>query len=641
MADDTFLLSNTDLRRLSLIDFSSADDSLIATSPQHSGPSFEDAAIKLREWEQEPQPNETQSPEKTSKCNLRASLAWDKAFFTSAGVLDPEELSSMIEKKGEKLALALPGIQEDVQGSCESFSTFESDSLTLESLEADLFGDVRASIQKSSSRVSNEASVNSKARVPSPRFRTDRFSKRDGMASCNKIPSSKSPSAVMQGAGKLTKKSPIFSQLPGTPVASREEPSILKQSKLLGKSTPSSTISSKRASPSNLHVKSENDKAKGLIGGKVNSMTSTPVFKGSQVIVPKPTISSKSPSGLSGATKTKPRISTSSGSNLSGSIGKSLSNSLSGNIGKSPSNSLKRKVDAGTKKLSPSSVARTPLRNASRDKIGSSNSSLSGLMSVTKLSSSISPASSISNWSSESSSSTSMVKYRSNRLRTSFDSSSSRKDLSDIDAQQCSNSQNPESASSVERKKTQPIFQSVRTAASGMVTSPSPPQKPSRIRLPSPKIGFFDGARTPRRRMQPPTAVSHSLPGHGTGSFSPSPSEGQNKTKLRKLQPSVTSIDNKKFNDQHTSNPVPLHESLDVAIKSPTALKHDKSSCVATMEVQNETHLKAGVVNLDSNDTMAGGNLIHDLNLGSTQENSHCDDQVDCLSRQVGLLDIN
>jgi hypothetical protein len=67
------------------------------------------------------------------------------------GVLDPEELSSMIGsvEKGDKRASSLPAIQEDVRGSCESISTFRSNnSLTQESLEdVDLFQDVRASIQ--------------------------------------------------------------------------------------------------------------------------------------------------------------------------------------------------------------------------------------------------------------------------------------------------------------------------------------------------------------------------------------------------------------------------------------------------------------------------------------------------------------
>jgi hypothetical protein len=79
-------------------------------------------------------------------------------FWVCSGVLDSDELSSIIEgvEKGENHTL--PGIQEEVQRSADSISTLESDCLTLESLEADLFEDVRASIQKSS-KVSNAANA--------------------------------------------------------------------------------------------------------------------------------------------------------------------------------------------------------------------------------------------------------------------------------------------------------------------------------------------------------------------------------------------------------------------------------------------------------------------------------------------------
>jgi hypothetical protein len=77
-----------------------------------------------------------------------------------SGVLEPDELSSIIEgvEKGEKHTL--PGIQEEVHRSADSISTLESDCLTLESLEGDLFEDVRASIQKSS-KVSSAANARS------------------------------------------------------------------------------------------------------------------------------------------------------------------------------------------------------------------------------------------------------------------------------------------------------------------------------------------------------------------------------------------------------------------------------------------------------------------------------------------------
>ena len=64
------------------------------------------------------------------------------------GVLDAEELSSMISvEKGQKKML--PGIQEEVHRSSDSVSTLGSDTLTLDSVETNLFEDVRASIQRS------------------------------------------------------------------------------------------------------------------------------------------------------------------------------------------------------------------------------------------------------------------------------------------------------------------------------------------------------------------------------------------------------------------------------------------------------------------------------------------------------------
>lgn len=81
------------------------------------------------------------------------------------GVLEPEELSSIIEGVESVEKHKLPGIQEEIHRSAESISTLESlesESLTLEGLEAGLFEDVRASIQKSSA-ASNVANARSTA----------------------------------------------------------------------------------------------------------------------------------------------------------------------------------------------------------------------------------------------------------------------------------------------------------------------------------------------------------------------------------------------------------------------------------------------------------------------------------------------
>lgn len=77
--------------------------------------------------------------------------------------MEPEELSSIIggNEKGGKNHI-LPGIQEDIQISTDSISTFATDNSTLGTLEDELFGDIRASIQKSC-KGSNKAVSHGKA----------------------------------------------------------------------------------------------------------------------------------------------------------------------------------------------------------------------------------------------------------------------------------------------------------------------------------------------------------------------------------------------------------------------------------------------------------------------------------------------
>ncbi|KAM7272620.1 hypothetical protein ACFE04_027283 [Oxalis oulophora] len=93
---------------------------------------------------------EPEMKNRMSDSGVRKSLAWDQAFFTSAGVLNPEELS-LINKgfpKSEMQQLAI--IKEELQKSGESSSTAASSDLSLSSLELDLFDDMRASVHKNS-----------------------------------------------------------------------------------------------------------------------------------------------------------------------------------------------------------------------------------------------------------------------------------------------------------------------------------------------------------------------------------------------------------------------------------------------------------------------------------------------------------
>ncbi|XP_019443051.1 PREDICTED: uncharacterized protein LOC109347580 isoform X2 [Lupinus angustifolius] len=614
---ETFLNVDDHNRRLSLIDFSNADDSLIAIpfynhQQQNSGLSYTSnyKKLKLQEWEWESQPNETHDFEESvenSKYNMRNSLAWDSAFFTSAGVLDPEELRSIIEgaDKNEKCGLwLLPRTVDDTHKSCDSISTIESDGFTMESLEADLFDDVRASIENSE-WLSNVVSPNSK--VPSTGGHS---SKMVGLASRNKMKtlSFKTPSAVIQRTGKMTKKNLNFPQLPKKPVAIWGERSVLKQPKVLGlgKSSSSSKISSKLASPGDLHVKSEK--------GKVSSVSNASVIMSSRASVPKSTLPSKFPSVPSVSLKTKSTISKSPGGNISGNISKST-------ISKRP--------------LSSCSSAKSLSKLASRDKTASSGSSVSSLLSVSKLSSSISPASSISDCSLDSPSSTSMSKYRCNSSMATIGSSSSRKRLSDVDGQQMSKFKNARSNSSLEGKETRHTgfsSQGARIPAAELVL-PQAPMNTSGLRLPSPTIGFFGGVKssvgTPGRGTQR-SGMPHSLPKHGARNVNPS--EGQKNAKHRKLKPAryIMSTENKKSSNQQTSHPIPLHESSDDAIGTSTLLQN-----VKIMEVQ--TYHETGTRNLEVNNAFAEGNLagIHDLNLACTWNDGTLDNSIEIICSDI------
>ncbi|CAH8353095.1 unnamed protein product [Eruca vesicaria subsp. sativa] len=182
MEDNENKKSEGEVDGLGLIDVSAEDDSLLFSSfPNPTSYEFSEAdedekclndekeqtfLKETESWIEEMilissvqdkedvfQPRE-ESPEpqkvvKSGKYNLRKSLAWDNAFFTSEGVLEPEELCSMMESNHKSERKGLATIQEDVNRSTESISTFRSDCTVENSQEFVLFEDVRASIQRS------------------------------------------------------------------------------------------------------------------------------------------------------------------------------------------------------------------------------------------------------------------------------------------------------------------------------------------------------------------------------------------------------------------------------------------------------------------------------------------------------------
>lgn len=122
--------------------------------------------------------------------------------------------------------------------------------------------------------------------------------------------------------------------------------------------------------------------------------------------------------------------------------------------------------------------------------------------------------------------------------------------------------------------------------------------------------------RTPRGGMLSHPVVPRGLPKHGR---SVSPSEGQNKTKLGKLQParSIISLKNTKANNQQISQPNPLHESSDVAAKMSSALQNVDSSSEMPMEVLNKMLPESTVGNINTTEGHLTG--MNDINLGTTQ----------------------
>ncbi|XP_028095971.1 uncharacterized protein LOC114295875 [Camellia sinensis] len=139
--------------------------------------------------------------------NLRKSLDWDTAFFTSAGLLDPEELF-IINKRFEKVeAHLLPVTQEDLctRRYADLESTLDSDDFSLDSnqsTEVDLFEDIRASIEKSNI-MSNICKSVCKSGVGEAHKRETHSLKKLDDISRNRVKStrtSRSQSVYMQGS---------------------------------------------------------------------------------------------------------------------------------------------------------------------------------------------------------------------------------------------------------------------------------------------------------------------------------------------------------------------------------------------------------------------------------------------------------
>ncbi|XP_058210960.1 uncharacterized protein LOC131323272 isoform X1 [Rhododendron vialii] len=558
-----------------------------------------DAAQVSGQMEQLPQSSETLEPEmarKIGKSNLRKSLAWDSAFFNSEGFLEPDELSSMIkgaDKRGKHL---LPGIEEDMQKSIDSISTLESESLTLESLEADFFEDIRASIQKSS-KASNWTSSSKAAPGETDTQSTCSLKKVDASKNMLKLkPASKKQTIAMHEPGKLAKQSSGSQGTqasPYLPLASNGgvTSSVPKPMKVIGRPNPILSAPLKRASLDANKVKRENDKAKGSsVPCKVSLVSKVSGLGGPfRTAVPKPAPSSKSFS----------------------------LNSVDGGKGISPVKSSRRRIDSKT--VNPVSSSST-LKNPSKVPLKKKGQAQ---LTISKRASNASPASSFSEWSSVSSSSTSTANQRSNSSRVSIDTSSPCRSL-DSDAPPAFENHEQISMHEHEVNPHSSRNQQKASMQSGVLNRPATGQ-PTGLRMPSPKLGFFDGVkpvdRTPKVSIQ-----SHSgmPPRPKIGARISKPNGVSSQANNTKLQPtrSVTATGNLKLDSKKPASPVPSQKPLNASPKvsnvSGGVNKNHSISAKSHNKIVGESCLKAAKVvceGLDGEKSRSPGVLKSEFNL--------------------------
>ncbi|XVF76507.1 hypothetical protein PTKIN_Ptkin13bG0271600 [Pterospermum kingtungense] len=669
--DDCERQSDFDIRGLSLIDVCSEDDCLLYSpvcSPKSSGkakgretkhvrfsmdPNIVEVSLgSLEEEEKLEEPHdslEQDKPRKNGKYNLRKSLAWDSAFFTSAGVLDPEELSTMLggNEKGE--THTLPGIEEDVNKSCDSSTTLDGETLTLGNVEADLFEDIRASIQKSN-KVSNTANSSDKKELKTMDSRIVSSSKKVELTTQAKKAAPKKPIFAVKDTGKT------LQQTVQSVARSRESTSSLhKPPKVLSCAGPS-TIPTKRVSLGGKNVKMEKDTKS--VTGRGTTLLKTPALYGAKNILPRPKLSSKSSSCSPASSTTELRTSCSSL--------ESCASASSDNINKSSLNLMNLKNESRRPNSSSSdSTITTPSKIAPKGKNLAGSSKLSTILkSSTKLSSSISPASSISEWSSESSSSTSTVNQRSNTVRASLSTGSRNGSPTNCDAQKVLDSQNQPTGAGVTGSLNDGIgIASAGTSfGTGGLLHPAS-MKPSGLRMPSPKIGFFDGVRssgrTPTGSMLSHRGLPSGLPKNGAKSTSPSGNSNKAKTGNLLLVRAATAIQSPKVDVKQTFSAVKPRSSLsikkspNVAAKVSSASRNPKSSPGLSPKLQNKSSPekvvgKDGARVKDTEiiplDGVPGTN--DDSTANADVQNTFAskdpiEDQISCLVRNGGAMEVD
>ncbi|CAA0829758.1 Unknown protein [Striga hermonthica] len=471
---------------------------------------------------------EPQQNQKNRRYNLRKSLAWDSAFFTSAGVLDAEELSTIMTgaDKGEKHVL--PGIEEEITRSTESLSTLGSDTLTMETIEEDLFVDIRASIQRSSKKALNLRMSNSEAsavRIDSTAIssmkKEDNISQntnqKPGVKKTSSLPTVRmSKCQAKQNIGKLetgkaTKQDSVHSQRPMAKIGGTSSLIFPKPPKTISSFIPSYAAAGKRDSVGTGRAKSGISNP-AILPGKGTQPPKVSSLGGARRALPKPASSSSSSSLLPSSTpysvqSRRSSTSSDSSSNISSKINPVKSNLMPArrNIGKTSNIGTGPPASSSSSSLSKIAIPnKTPSRATPKTKLPST---------LSKISSNVSPARSISEWSSaSSSSSSSMVSHKFSNSANSIDTSSCRSadgDVIPLDPTNPSVGQTSDGPKYQEVILTSENSKRPTAQTGGKLHAPG---KPSGLRMPAHKFGFFDGVKSsvnsPNRHQRSPSAPS-------------------------------------------------------------------------------------------------------------------------------------
>ncbi|KAJ1291069.1 hypothetical protein BS78_02G291400 [Paspalum vaginatum] len=252
--------------------------------------------------------------------NLRKSLAWDSAFFTSEGVLDSEELAIVNSTFRKTQGSRLPGIMEEMRRSGESTtSNMESETGLMENLETELFDNVRASIQRSLGKADKAPSRPAAAsNPPKPTGNVPRIAARKGV---DRMPQPKirvhvSTSQVV--GGKQRPQDTLKVNLPGAAESKTSKPPrALPRVAMMRSSTNTaiaSGISDKRSSTGGL----ANRQAAGRIANTSATVRSGGGTKSSSILKSGPSAATTSFRGVSMDTKpgSKTKLATLSNKNM-------------------------------------------------------------------------------------------------------------------------------------------------------------------------------------------------------------------------------------------------------------------------------------------------------------------------------------